>query len=145
MNPCPEDHVEPHDVKMETLYNRRHGARRRRFEVDDAVYVKDYRGQKSIWTLGFVVHHTGNATYTVRCGDLLWNRHVNQLRPRSSTSTVNQLLDVFDLPLFDSRADTDDSTPEDAMDLPTPPLRRSSRQRRAPDRLNVNPAKKTYS
>ncbi|EYB88494.1 hypothetical protein Y032_0246g42 [Ancylostoma ceylanicum] len=86
-----------------------------RFEVDHTLYVKDYRGQKFTWTPGFVVRRTGNATYTVRCGDLQWNRH------------VNQLLDVFDLPLFDSRADTDDSTPEDAMDLPTPPLRRSSR------------------
>ncbi|EYC41205.1 hypothetical protein Y032_0577g225 [Ancylostoma ceylanicum] len=97
MNPCPEDHVGPRDVKMETLCGRRHGARCRRFEVDDAVYVKDNRGQKSTWTPGFVVRRTGNATYTVCCEDLLWNRHVNQPRPRRSASTVNQLVDVFDL------------------------------------------------
>ncbi|EYC16488.1 hypothetical protein Y032_0033g2686 [Ancylostoma ceylanicum] len=37
MNPCPEDPVVPRDVKMEALYNRRHGVRCRRFEVDDAM------------------------------------------------------------------------------------------------------------
>ncbi|RCN50830.1 hypothetical protein ANCCAN_03029 [Ancylostoma caninum] len=52
---------------------------------------------------------------------------------------VNQLLDVFDLPLFHSRTDIDD---EDAKDLPTLP--RSSCLRQAPDRLNVDPTKKTY-
>ncbi|EYB88264.1 hypothetical protein Y032_0250g153 [Ancylostoma ceylanicum] len=119
---------------METLYHCRHRARRRRFEVGDTVYVKDYRGQKPTWTETHLdVRHTENATYSVRCGDLLWNRH------------ISQLLDVFDLPLFNSRAVTDDSTPGDATDLPTPPLRRSSRQRRAPDRPSVNPTKKTYS
>ncbi|EYC14209.1 hypothetical protein Y032_0041g401 [Ancylostoma ceylanicum] len=51
MNLCPGDQVGPCNVKMEALHNRRHGARRRRFKVDDAVYVKDYRGQKCPWKL----------------------------------------------------------------------------------------------
>ncbi|EYC24457.1 hypothetical protein Y032_0014g2513 [Ancylostoma ceylanicum] len=37
------------------------------------------------------------------------------------------------------------SSRKEATDLLTPPLQRSPRQRRAPDRLNVNPAKNTYS
>nr|CDJ93989.1 RNA-directed DNA polymerase (reverse transcriptase) and Integrase domain containing protein [Haemonchus contortus] len=34
------------DVKMETQFNRRHGALRRKFERNNTVYAKDYRGTK---------------------------------------------------------------------------------------------------
>ncbi|KAL6724012.1 hypothetical protein Aduo_018950 [Ancylostoma duodenale] len=123
MNSCPEDHVGQRDVKMEAICNRRSDARRRHFAVDDAVYAKDYRDRKPFGRLA--------SSYA----------ELEALITLIAVVISNQLLDVFDLKLFDSRADTEGSTPEDATDPPTPPLRRSSRQRH----LNVDPTKKTYS
>ncbi|EYC26341.1 hypothetical protein Y032_0010g1100 [Ancylostoma ceylanicum] len=132
MNPCLEDHVGPREVKMETLHNRCHGERRRRSGVDDAVYIKDHRGQKPTWAPGFDVRRTGNATYS------LWRSALEP--PHQPTIATKQ--HFYSQPnsgrvrpaTLRPRADTNDSTPEDATDLPTAPLRRSSRQLRAPDR-----------
>ncbi|KIH67098.1 hypothetical protein ANCDUO_02573 [Ancylostoma duodenale] len=110
---------------MRALYNRSNGARHSNFEVDDAICAKDYCRQKTNWTSGFVVRRIGNVKHTVCCGHQLWNCHINQLRGSKPHLILNQLLDVFDLPLFDSTADTDDSMPEHTKDLPTPSLRRS--------------------
>ncbi|KAK6736003.1 hypothetical protein RB195_018962 [Necator americanus] len=67
---------------MESQLNRRDGARRRNFEINDAIFAKEYRGQKPISTPGFIIRCVGNTTYTVRCGNEVWTRHVNQLRSR---------------------------------------------------------------
>uniref|UniRef100_F1KU04 Peptidase A2 domain-containing protein n=1 Tax=Ascaris suum TaxID=6253 RepID=F1KU04_ASCSU len=130
------------DTKMEEQFNRHHGARRRHFKVGDAVYAKDYRGPKSTWIPGIVVRKVGNATYSVRCGNLLWTRHINQLRSRKKTPPLGQLLDVFDLPLFNS--DTSTANPVSDSSTPIICLRRSTRTRRAPKRLHMDPTKATY-
>ncbi|KAK6032094.1 hypothetical protein OSTOST_01735 [Ostertagia ostertagi] len=49
---------------MEEQFNRRHGSRRRCFDVDDAVYARDYRGPKDTWTPQITVERLGNATPT---------------------------------------------------------------------------------
>ncbi|KAK6751284.1 hypothetical protein RB195_002954 [Necator americanus] len=53
----------------------------------------------------------GNTTYTVRCGNEVWARHVDQLRSRIATTATNNFLDVFDLPL--------DSASKDGGAMPT--------------------------
>ncbi|WKY06577.1 hypothetical protein Q1695_006619 [Nippostrongylus brasiliensis] len=131
------------DIKMEEQFKRQHGARHRHFQAEDAVYVKDYRHQKPTWTAGTILRRQGNTTYTVRVGDLTWIRHANQIRPRSSMTVANKLLDAFDMPLFTDDYDKD-SPPYDATP-PTPTIpRRSTRARRPPPRLDVNPRKKRY-
>ncbi|KAK6764153.1 hypothetical protein RB195_024469 [Necator americanus] len=81
---------------MESQLNRRNGARRRSVEINDAILAKDYREKKPTWTSGFITRRVGNTTYTVRCRNQVWTRHVNQLRPRIGTTATNAFLDVFD-------------------------------------------------
>ncbi|KAK6730207.1 hypothetical protein RB195_006958 [Necator americanus] len=59
-------------VKMESQSNRRNGARRRSFKINDAIFAKDYRVRKPTWTLDFITRHT---TYTVRAGNEVWTQH----------------------------------------------------------------------
>ncbi|KAK6761436.1 hypothetical protein RB195_022487 [Necator americanus] len=99
------------DVKMGFQFNCRNGARRRNFEINDTIFAKDYRGQKATWTPGFITRRVGNTTYTVRCGNELWSRYVNQLRSRIGTTATNTFLDAFDLPLLDSASKDDGATP----------------------------------
>ncbi|KHN84235.1 Uncharacterized protein K02A2.6, partial [Toxocara canis] len=75
-----DNSVGPRDIKMEKQFNRHYGTRRCHSEVGDAVCAKDYRRPKSTWTSGTIVRRTGNTTYAVHCGKLLWTRHINQLR-----------------------------------------------------------------
>ncbi|KHN83039.1 Uncharacterized protein K02A2.6, partial [Toxocara canis] len=77
MMPSADSPIGPRDSKLEEQFNRRHGAPRRHFEVGDAIYAKDYRGPKSTRMSGIIVRKSDNATYTVRCGKLLWTRHIN--------------------------------------------------------------------
>ncbi|KAK6763821.1 hypothetical protein RB195_024230 [Necator americanus] len=87
---------------MESQFNRRNRARRRYFEINDAIFAKDYRDQKPTWTPGFITRRVGNTTYTVRCGNEAWTQHVNHLRSRIVTTATDTFLDVIDLPQLDS-------------------------------------------
>lgn len=156
LRPSKESHTGTRAVRMEKQFNQPHGARRRQFNVSDAVYVKDYRGQKTTWIPGIVVRRTESCTYVIRCEGLRWTRFINQLRSRFDSTILNYMLDVFELPLFSSDNSTlqnspsptatgvpaQDSLPPSASSTTT---RRSSRSRRAPKRLVVNPKKKTYT
>ncbi|KAK6762688.1 hypothetical protein RB195_023412 [Necator americanus] len=75
---------------MESQLNCQIGARHRSFEINDAIFAKDCRGQKPIWTPGFI---------NLYCS--LWKRlstrHVNQLRSRTDTTATKTFVDVFDL------------------------------------------------
>ncbi|KAK6728739.1 hypothetical protein RB195_006032 [Necator americanus] len=95
------------DVKMESQFNRRNGARRHSFEINDVIFAKDYRGQKPTWTPGFITLRVGNATYS---GNKVWARHVNQLQSRTDTTATNTFLDVLDLSLLDSARKGDCAT-----------------------------------
>ncbi|KAK6762958.1 hypothetical protein RB195_023606 [Necator americanus] len=85
----------PRDVKMESQFNRRNGARRRNFEINDAIFAKDYRGQKPTWTPGFITRRVGNTTYTVRCGNEVCTRHVNQLRSAQLRLTLSCMCSTY--------------------------------------------------
>ncbi|KAK6726433.1 hypothetical protein RB195_004633 [Necator americanus] len=65
------------DLKMGSQFNRRNGARRRNFEINDAIFAKDYRSQRPTYTPGFITRRVGNTTYTVCCGNEVWTRHVS--------------------------------------------------------------------
>ncbi|KAK6752811.1 hypothetical protein RB195_003921 [Necator americanus] len=65
------------NLKMESQFHRRNGARRRNFEIKDAISAEDYREQKPTWTPGFTTRRVGNTTYTVRCRNEVWTRHVS--------------------------------------------------------------------
>ncbi|KAK6735854.1 hypothetical protein RB195_018856 [Necator americanus] len=121
---------------MESQFNRRNRARRRNFEINDAIFAKEYRGQKPIWTPGFIIRCVGNTTYTVRCGNEVWTRHVNQLRSRIGTTATNTFLDVFDLPLLDSASRNATSTADSSQ--------RPQRLRRPRRRLQVDPRRTRY-
>ncbi|VDL85067.1 unnamed protein product [Nippostrongylus brasiliensis] len=92
---------------MEEQFKRQHGARHRQFQVEDDVYVKDYRHQKPTWTAGRILRRQGSTTYTVRVGDLTWIHHAEQIRPSSSMTVVYKLLDAFDMPSFTNNHDKD--------------------------------------
>ncbi|PIO70242.1 integrase core domain protein [Teladorsagia circumcincta] len=155
MVPQTTDKMGPRDTKMEEQFIRYSGARRRPFKVDDAVYAKNYRGARSTWTPGIVTRRLGNVMYQVRCGNILWNRHVNQLKPRDHMQMADQLKEVFDLtPDHTEPATVMDQTLLDAQETSTPTptpapqpttqLRRSTRIRRKPAHLSVDPSKKSY-
>ncbi|KAK6763172.1 hypothetical protein RB195_023764 [Necator americanus] len=65
----------PRDVKMESQFNRRNGARRRRFEINDAISAKDYRRRKPTRTPRFITQRVGN---NLHC--LLWKRSMDCAR-----------------------------------------------------------------
>ncbi|KAK6726441.1 hypothetical protein RB195_004638 [Necator americanus] len=121
------------DLKVESQFNRRNGARRRNFEINDAIFAKDYRSQRPTYTPGFITRRVGNTTYTVCCGNEVWTRHVSQLRSRIGTTATNTFLDVFDLPLLDcARRDEDATSTADSY-------QRLQRHRRPRRRLQVDP------
>jgi hypothetical protein len=57
-----------------------HSSRGRYIEVGEPVLAKDYRMRKETWIPGVIVRVLGPCTYMVQVGDLLWKRHIDQLR-----------------------------------------------------------------
>lgn len=56
-------------------------AKDRRFEVGEAVLVRDYRRGEEKWMPGLVASQEGPVSYTVDVGaDALWRRHAEQMR-----------------------------------------------------------------
>lgn len=52
----------------------------RYLEVGDLTLTRDYRQRKETWVKGVVIKRLGPLTYLVQVGDLVWKRHVDQLR-----------------------------------------------------------------
>ncbi|KAL6742228.1 hypothetical protein ANCDUO_23294 [Ancylostoma duodenale] len=154
---------EERNKKMEEQFNRHNNAHSKKFRPGDAVWVRDYRKDQAKWVYGEVTQRIGNVLYEVLVNGQIHRRHANQLRPRTAEDTEQNLLDLFDLPTECQRH------PTKAVSIPTPtpgtsltrltesdgndpstatstsrPLRRSTRQRRAPTPLNMDPSRKTY-
>jgi hypothetical protein len=171
MLPSTHDKTTNRNVKMENQFNQHHGARSRQFNVNDAVFVKDYRSAKQTWTPGTILRRLGNVTYLVSCCNLTWTRHANQLRSRDNITPIHQLLDIFDLPMpakpmrqpSDAAPPASTPPPIPAATIPpsTPPTStstpsttttvppvsrpsRPSRLRQPTVRLNMDPRQKTY-
>ncbi|KAG5441950.1 hypothetical protein CSKR_200099 [Clonorchis sinensis] len=70
---------------MESYYNRKHGAKRRHFDVGQSVLVKDYHGNSVSWRQGEITRRIGNDV-AVGCFET-WTRHANQLKEAYSQTT----------------------------------------------------------
>ncbi|XP_064121775.1 uncharacterized protein K02A2.6-like [Macrobrachium nipponense] len=65
----------------------------RELDIGDVVLVRDYRQntKKGIWTRGVVVLKLGPCTYNVQVdGNLIWKRHIDQMRLISNDSQDNK-------------------------------------------------------
>ncbi|XP_068212505.1 uncharacterized protein [Palaemon carinicauda] len=65
----------------------------RELDIGDVVLVQDYRQntKKGIWTRGVVVLKLGPCTYNVQVdGNLIWKRHIDQMRLISNDSQDNK-------------------------------------------------------
>ncbi|EPB77222.1 hypothetical protein ANCCEY_03672 [Ancylostoma ceylanicum] len=143
------------NTTMERQFNRKHGARRRSFKVGDPVLVKTYQGQQR-WTNGQVLRRLGLVLYEVLVGKEKWIRHTNQLRIRfgegdhNATDDMDTLFEMFDLKRPQSPIHSSTSLTYNAKESTTltaqnvPQLRRSTRTRRAPRRLVIDPVQKSY-
>ncbi|XP_037041779.1 uncharacterized protein K02A2.6-like [Bradysia coprophila] len=91
------------DTKMEMDFNVKHGAKERIFEPKQRVFVRDFRGGKTIWSPAEIIERIGSVIYTVGCDGIIWRRHANQIRVRysddvgDSDPTLSLLLDTFDI------------------------------------------------
>ena len=56
------------------------GGINREIEVGEPVMARDYRQQKKSWINAVVIKKLGPVTYLVQVGDLIWKRHIDQLR-----------------------------------------------------------------
>ena len=74
----------------------------RSFQEGDSVWVEDYRASSEKWINGTIVHQLGPLTYKVKVGDLIWKRHIDQIRSREPSVTVPHAVNGggLDLPLF---------------------------------------------
>ncbi|CAI5445708.1 unnamed protein product [Caenorhabditis angaria] len=143
MKPTVEQPRLPGNTSAENQFNRHHGARHRKFDINDAVFVRDFRDTKSTWIPGIVINRHGNVKYTVRADGHDWIRHINHMRPRDNITAVNSLLDDFDLPLF-PKAESPQPQPVILPLNSPPPLRRSTRIRKPATRLVIEPHRLKY-
>ncbi|CAC5395124.1 unnamed protein product [Mytilus coruscus] len=127
----------------------------------EPVLVRDYRDNNK-WKQGVIVHKLGPVTYQVQVGDLVWKRHIDQIRefvPQENKDIPNILentksdidTELIIVPTCNSNRNTENSennhesertkitenkTVENAND--TIITRRSERVRKAPERLIEN-------
>lgn len=142
------------DSKMEMDFNIKHGAKQRIFMPKQQVFVRDFRGGKTIWSPAVIIERIGSVIYTVGCEDLVWRRHTNQIRARYSNDdeepdpTLSLLLDAFDimdqsnpLPEIDHTNELNSSeviTSSANVENPMPVQSRPQRNRRPPIRTNFS-------
>ena len=71
----------------------------RHFHTGDAVMVQDYRPQKNTWIPGTVAAVLGTHHYSVEIApDVLWRRHIDQMRATSHRQADLVLDDVISFP-----------------------------------------------
>ncbi|KFD58860.1 hypothetical protein M514_00023, partial [Trichuris suis] len=143
--------------KMEQQFNRRHGARKREFSIGDTVLVKDHYANR--WIPATVRRRLGNVVYQLETKHGMWYRHANQIQQRKSSNKLDvkgtpSLLNTFGLddPTLHAHVEVgnsleDQEQPEYTQQQDPHPeirLRRSSRIRQKPLRLDVDPKQKTY-
>ncbi|TNN10620.1 Gag-Pol polyprotein [Schistosoma japonicum] len=129
--------------KMETQFNRHHGTRRRVFQINQKVYVRDFRYSPPQWTSGRILKRRGSVMYVVDVEGLKWVRHANHILEHAAacheTERLNTLWEIF-LDSFDME---NVATKRNAQ-LEQNPVRRSMRKRRRPEILQVDPKRRAY-
>ncbi|TNN06988.1 hypothetical protein EWB00_008028 [Schistosoma japonicum] len=128
---------------METQFNRHHGTRRRVFQINQKVYVRDFRYSPPQWTSGRILKRRGSVMYVVDVEGLKWVRHANHILEHAAacheTERLNTLWEIF-LDSFDME---NVATQRNAQ-LEQNPVRRSMRKRRRPEILQVDPKRRAY-
>ncbi|XP_023212625.1 uncharacterized protein LOC111615448 [Centruroides sculpturatus] len=155
---------------MERQFNRKQGARERKFTTKELVYARHRRSQN--WQPGTIKCKTGNTVYEVEMADGSTRRfHSNQLlrrqssRPQPEDDPLAVIAEAFSIPLrpaptpdsthpVERPAQQDDESPpferpctveETPPERSTPqPPRRSARTRVPMGRLQIIPYRKNY-
>ena len=93
----------------------------RHFHMGNAVMVRDYRSQKNTWILGTVGAVLGTRHYSVEIApNVLWRRHIDQMRAASHHQADLVLDDVISLPHHPEQPDP--PAPPAAIQPPQEPL-----------------------
>ena len=142
--------LSPVNRSFEDLYTQGENYRPKRkpFKVGDKVYATDYRRTSNRWAAGVVTKTIGNVMYEVKVDQMLWRRHINQLRPRVSSANrdysnpmnLETILSFHDVP-------RERSCPEDHIQripMNTTTRRYPSRMRRPVETMQVIPTQKYY-
>ncbi|PIO74254.1 hypothetical protein TELCIR_03744 [Teladorsagia circumcincta] len=120
------------DITMEEQFNRRHGAKPRKFEPNDLVFARDFRAGQSKWSPGRILRRHGQTLYDVLVEGSIWKRHANQLRPRASSEEARNLMDAFDLPVNPTPA-----SPSRTLTSPLSPVVTTTPLTRTPSRTGA--------
>ncbi|XGW11782.1 hypothetical protein V3C99_012896 [Haemonchus contortus] len=118
--------------------------------------MEDYRSGAPKQAPGEVVQQYGNRLYDISVDGQIWKRHANQLRLRFSsnpniTETPTELVELPLLPMSRSAHVTEEASsmlPTTTVEARPPQAiagERRTRSRRPPERLMVDPKKKTYA
>ncbi|TGZ73183.1 hypothetical protein CRM22_001661 [Opisthorchis felineus] len=125
----PKEEAASSNHKLESYYNRKHGAKWRHFDIGQSVLVKDYHGNRVSWRQGKITRRVGNVVYDVHVGSETWVRHANQLKEAYSQPTqrlnalpLNILIEHLDM----NRGRTTDT--QVAELLPEVPVYQQSRR-----------------
>ncbi|CAH8629503.1 unnamed protein product [Schistosoma haematobium] len=129
--------------KMENQFDRHHGAKRRIFQRNQKVYVRDFRYSPPQWTSGRILKRQGNVMYVVEVEGQKWTRHVNHILENAGTSQKTEKLDSMWRIILDS-FDIKCSATQKTAQHEQGPIRKASRKRRRPDILQVDPKRRTY-
>ena len=133
---------------IEHTQNGNYTPKQKPFKVGDNVYATDYRRTTNRWAAGVVTKTIGNVMYEVKVDQMLWRRHINQLRPRVSSASrdysnpmnLETILSFHDVP-------RERSCPEDQIQripMNTTARRYPSRMRRPVETMQVIPTQKYY-
>jgi len=126
----------------------------REFEIGERVMARDYRKPKACWINGVIVAKLGPMTYKVQVDELIWKRHVDQLRDISLSNAqfASEIEDTKWIPPLSTlqpviRQELPANVPNgehDKIELPvtkardSPVMRQSDRLRKKPERLIEN-------
>ncbi|KAK4468997.1 hypothetical protein MN116_000139 [Schistosoma mekongi] len=133
------------NTKMEAQYNKKHGAKPRRFYPGQKVWVRDFHHKTMEWVPGIILRDRGQVIYEVGVSNMRWIRHANHIR--SSRYDGGDEANLRTPMMLNTLLDLDNSGSQKTKTMETrtaPLLRKSQRIRRKPNRIKVNPYVKSY-
>lgn len=66
--------------KMKNQYNKKHGAKKRSFNIDDIVFVMIHKANSWYWEEGWITDKIGEVNYVVSTKDRIIHAHANQIK-----------------------------------------------------------------
>ena len=147
--PTKKVNVSKSENKAEKDFNRHHGVRQKYFETGDLVWFRKHHPNGFKWLPGKVKQRNGKVSYLIETdGGKMVHSHANQLRKREIDVNcrkevfLDTMMHTFNIvppqPVMEEGCQPVDGAANDVADSPAAvhvPLRRSSRSRRAPNRL----------